>query len=142
MNRLLYAVTVLALSSVAGAGVIRYVDDDAPPGGDGMSWPTAYRFLQDALADTANSAGTVNEIRVAGGSYKPDRTEATPGGTGDRAARFQLLNGVAVNGGFLGLSAGKGEDPDQQDIVVFETILFGDLNDLQLSIGDGRPHCR
>ncbi len=36
MNKLIAAVTVLAVST-AQAGVIRYVDDDAPPGGDGLS---------------------------------------------------------------------------------------------------------
>ena len=122
-------VSVLAAASAARGGEIVHVDDDAPPGGDGLGWPTAYRFLQDAFADAASSGGTVNEIRVAGGSYKPDRTEATPGGTGDRAARFQLLNGVAVRGGYLGLSAGTGDDPDERDITLFETILLGDLND-------------
>ncbi|MHC4447896.1 MAG: right-handed parallel beta-helix repeat-containing protein, partial [Planctomycetota bacterium] len=124
-----FVVSALAAASAAQGGDIVRVDDDALPGGDGTSWPTAYRFLQDALADAAGAGGTVNEIRVAGGVYKADRDALSPGGTGDRAATFQLLNGVAVNGGYLGLSAGEGEDPDQRDIVLFETILTGDLND-------------
>ena len=35
--------TSLCLASTASIEVVLYVDDDAPPGGDGMSWDTAYR---------------------------------------------------------------------------------------------------
>ncbi len=85
MKKLLAVVTVLAVST-AQAGVVIHVDDDAPAGGDGLTWGTAYRFLQDALVGLAD--GT--EIRVAQGVYKPDRNEANPAGTGDRLARFDL----------------------------------------------------
>ena len=44
-----------------GEGVL-YVDDDATPGGDGTSWNTAYRFLQDAM--TYAGGGGIAEIRV------------------------------------------------------------------------------
>jgi predicted outer membrane repeat protein len=57
------------LCGVARGGNVLYVDDDAPPAGDGLSWNTAYRFLQDALADAAG--GGVAEIRVAQGVYTP-----------------------------------------------------------------------
>ena len=70
-------VTMALTASVATAGTILYVDDDADPGGDGSSWGMAYEFLQDALAN----AGGVSEIRVAQGTYKPDRDEANPDGT-------------------------------------------------------------
>ncbi|MGD8969736.1 MAG: hypothetical protein PVI07_19700, partial [Anaerolineae bacterium] len=48
-----------------------YVDADATTGGDGQSWSTAYRYLQDAL-DEANSGGGSYEIWVAEGVYYPD----------------------------------------------------------------------
>ncbi|MCH7925185.1 MAG: hypothetical protein IIC51_06590 [Planctomycetes bacterium] len=99
-----------------------HVDDDAPPGGDGTTWDTAYRFLQDALADA--SGGGVTETRVGQGTYKPDRDEANPKGTGIREARFQLVSGVALLGGFAGIGA---PDPDERDIVLYETVLSGDL---------------
>ncbi len=64
----------------AGGGILYYVDDDAPAGGDGLSWATAYRFPQDALAVAAASGGTIDEIRVGEGVYTPDRDEANPDG--------------------------------------------------------------
>ncbi len=87
-------VTTILVSSIAQAQ-IRHVDDDAALGGDGLSWGTAYRFLQDALANVA--PGT--ETRVAQGVYKPDRDNANPAGTGDREETFQLLDGVALRAG-------------------------------------------
>jgi len=99
------------------AGVVRYVDDDAP-GGDGTSWEAAYRFLQDAINDIS-----ATEIRVAGGQYRPDQGAAvTPG---DRAAAFSLREGVGLSGGYRGLSGGG--DPDDRDLAAFESVLSGDL---------------
>ncbi len=123
MKRLICAVTILAVST-AQAGVVIHVDDDAPAGGDGLTWATAYRFLQDALAFASDGGNGITEIRIAQGVYRPDRDEANPTGTGDRAAAFYLIDGVAIRGGY----AGPGEpDPDVRDVVFFETVLSGDL---------------
>ncbi len=106
--------------ATAHAQPVIYVDDSATGGLDnGTSWADAYLDLQDALEAAASGA----EIHVAQGVYKPDR------GTGDRLATFQFVNGVSVNGGFLGITAGPGEDPDERSISGYETILTGDLND-------------
>ena len=108
-----------------------YVDDDARLVGDGTSWPTAYKFLQDALAVAA--AG--DEIHIASGTYKPDRDEAGNVTPGDRTETFQLITGVALYGGHRGCpgaDCGSG-NPDERDIDLYETILSGDLN------GDGAP---
>jgi hypothetical protein len=109
---------------------VLYVDDDAPPpaGGDGTSWPNAFRCLQDALAYAADPAHGITEIHIAGGRYQPDRSAGNPDGTRDRAASFTFINNVAVMGGYLGLSAQPGEDPDTRDLTKHETILDGDLN--------------
>ncbi len=115
-------VTTTLVSSIAHAQ-IRYVDDDAPLLGDGLSWDTAYRFLQDALAEAAGNPA-IDEIRVAQGIYKPDRDAAFPDGNGDQTATFQLIEAVALRGGYAGLGA---PDPDARDAEVFETILSGDL---------------
>ena len=120
---------VAALALLAGAGwpappalgqIVLRVDDDAPPGGSGLSWPAAFSDLQDALAAAVAAGGGVNEIRIAQGEYKP----AGPGGS--RSATFQMINGVEIKGGYAGIGA---PDPNARDIVAFETVLSGDLDD-------------
>ena len=103
---------------------VLHVDDDAPAGGDGHTWKTAYRFLQDALMFAAEPENGVSEIRTAQGVYRPDRTENNPKGDGDREGTFQLINGVSLLGGYAGIGA---DDPDERDIELYETILSGDL---------------
>jgi len=121
---------VLAVAGGACAKVI-YVDDDAPPGGDGSSWATAYTFLQDALAEAEATEETV-EIRLAQGTYRPDRSYAHPEGTGDRYASFRLADDVVLKGGYAGLGP---RAPNVRDISACRTILSGDLsgNDIELA---------
>jgi predicted outer membrane repeat protein len=123
VTQVVVGVAVTVLASAAQADTL-YVDDDGLPGADGLSWDTAYRFLQDALLIACDPVNDVTEIHVAQGTHTPDRDEANPDGTGDREATFQLLNGVALIGGFAGLGAG---DPDERNIELYETILSGDL---------------
>ena len=114
------AIAYVFLTSSAAAQII-YVDADAPAGGDGQNWNTAYQYLQDALA----LAAADDEIRVARGAYQPDRNAAAdPNGTGLQTATFQLINGVIVKGGYPGFGAA---DPDARDISKYPTILSGDL---------------
>jgi hypothetical protein len=99
-----------------------YVDDSATSGlNDGTSWRNAFLELQSALA--VAQAG--DDIRVAGGLYKPDYNVATGQHTGDRTASFQLKSGVALLGGYAGL-ANPGA-PDTRDITLYATVLSGDL---------------
>ena len=85
-NRSIYAsaamIAMFVISGLAHGGGVLFVDDDAPPGGDGTSGDTAYRFLGDALTDA--SGGGIAEIHVAQGIYKPDQDEANPIGSSDR----------------------------------------------------------
>jgi len=104
---------------------IIYVDDDAPGLNNGSSWQKAYKYLQDALADV-NEADKPVEIRVAQGAYKPHWSSVHPAGTGDRDASFRLVNGVALRGGYAGMSVG---DPNARDIAAYGTILTGDTYD-------------
>jgi hypothetical protein len=114
---------LLVMDNIGFAERIIYVDADANGLNDGTNWENAYNFLQDALAD-ANYAEKPVEIRVAQGIYRPDRSSTEPNGTGDREATFQLINGVALKGGY----AGFGEpDPNARDIEAYKTILSGDL---------------
>ncbi len=101
---------------------ILYVDDDAPPAGDGQSWETAYRYLQDAIA-AANALGEPVEIRVAQGVYRPDLGEGfTPG---DKASGFILDKNMTLKGGYAGPFM---PDANQRDPAVFVTTITGDLN--------------
>jgi len=131
--RTLYLVAILCALILAGntwAGVI-YVDDDAPAGGDGASWATAYHCLQDALA-VADLAEKPVEIHVASGLYKPDEFEWAPDGTGQQDVYFELRDGVSLIGGYGGLAD---SDPDIWDPDVYETTLSGDLggNDAEVT---------
>jgi len=93
---------------------IWYVDSDRSPIGDGSSWAFAFKYLQSALIKALSG----DEIRVAKGTYKPSIL------LDPRTARFQLINGVTIKGGY----AGYGEpDPDARDITAYETILSGDI---------------
>jgi len=105
------AAALVAASAGSALAVVRYVDDSAPPGGNGQSWGTAYNNLRTAL--TASAAG--DEIRVAQGLYKPGTL---------RTDTFTLKDGVSVRGGFAGLGT---LNPNARDPLAFPTILSGDL---------------
>lgn len=102
---------------------VRLVAAGAPEGGDGTSWGRPFRTLQEALSAAAGSGGTITQIWVAAGTYRPDQTAANPLGTGSRSATFQLLNGVAIYGGF----ACGALDLSERDPAANVTILSGDL---------------
>ncbi len=130
---IIFLPAVLALSAPA-AGEIIYVDGRAPGANDGSNWTNAYWCLQDALAGAIEQ----DEIRVAKGIYKPDCSVAISHSpdiiaSGDRRATFQLINGVAIRGGY----AGYGEsDPDVRDIELYETVLSGDLDADDVNVTD------
>jgi predicted outer membrane repeat protein len=123
-------VALLSFLSVAAHAntIIYYVDDDAPLGGDGRSWETAYRYLQDALSSRSHAAGAVLEeeveIRVAQGGYLPDRVSQHPEARAEPSMSFRLLNRTTLKGGYAGLG---GPDPNAWDPEVFITVLSGDL---------------
>ena len=115
----------IGLAGLPVYGGILYVDDDAPLGGDGQSWSTAYKYLQDALL-VANDDSGVHEIRIAGGVYTPDKDEVGHYAPGNPAAFFDTRSELAIIGGYRGLTAGG--NPDDRDIAFFETVLSGDLD--------------
>ncbi|MCH8150249.1 MAG: right-handed parallel beta-helix repeat-containing protein, partial [Planctomycetes bacterium] len=92
------------------------VDDDAPNGGDGLTWQTAFNNLKDARS-RALTCDLVNEIRIAEGTYTPGL---------NRQDSFRLLSGVRVSGGYAGLGA---PDRNARDIALYETILTGNIGD-------------
>ena len=107
--------------------IIVYVDDDAPLGGDGLSWQSAMKFLQDGIA-RADEVGAV-QIKIAQGLYKPDRNSENPEGTEDKMVRF-VLDFTIMGGGYAGLT---GDDPNARDSELYPTVLSGDL------VGDDLP---
>ena len=117
----------LTAIDIALSPMVYYVDVDATGNNDGSSWADAYNHLQDALAVAVSG----DEIWVAQGIYKPD--EGANQTLGDRTATFQLINGVAIRGGY----AGCGEpDPNARDIEVYETVLSGDLDGNDVDVND------
>ena len=96
------AATVLCTFTTTDGQVV-FVDDDASTGGDGSSFSTPYKFLQDALEAARNDV-SVLAIHMAIGSYRPD--EADPGlgiTANDRSATFEFVDGVDLVGGFPGV---------------------------------------
>lgn len=117
---LVILVLLFGLAGNASAGTI-YVDANAAPGGNGSTWGTAYKYLQDAFYEPPTSG---DEIWVAEGTYTPDQDEGSNVTLGDRYATFELKDGVSVYGGFpIGGGTWEERDPNQH-----ETILSGDLN--------------
>jgi parallel beta-helix repeat protein len=112
------------------APTILYVDSNAPGDESGTSWSDAFNCLQDGLYAAITNAD-VDEVRVAQGVYTPDSGRLMT--RGDRTATFQLINGIAIKGGY----AGFGEpDPNARDIYAYETILSGDLDGNDVEVND------
>jgi hypothetical protein len=95
---------IVALLACSGAAVafppnVRAVRQGAPPGGNGLTWATAYNDLQAGLNAAAGSGGQIDELWVASGMYLPtqriDPTDPT-------TVCFSLQQGVAIYGGFAG----------------------------------------
>ena len=97
-----------------------YVDHAATGANDGSSWEHAYNDLQDALRHARCAAGTVTEIWVAAGTYTPGTS---------RTDSFQMINGVAIYGGFAGTEDAATFDLDNRDFVTNETVLSGELGE-------------
>ena len=119
--------TFFAVVAPVRGGSTSFVNDNAPPGGDGQTWATAYTYLQDALSAARNPTSAITEIWVAAGTYLPDHDAADPTGTGDRTASFQLIDGVAIRGGFAGNEDLLTFDLGQRDLQTNVSVLSGDL---------------
>jgi hypothetical protein len=92
---------------------VNYLSPFSP--GTGMSWRFAYRDLQDALERARRGYGS--EIWVAEGIYKPTTNPAED-------VNFQLVDGVALYGGFAGTEISR----SQRNWLTNQTILDGDID--------------
>jgi hypothetical protein len=97
------------------SGDTQYVDHQFSPEGDGSSWTLAKNSLGESLY-TASHCSAISQIFVASGVYTPGTTVSDT---------FQLVNGVAVYGGF-----DPGSDIDllsERDWIAYPTVLSGDI---------------
>ncbi len=97
-----------------------YVEDDAPFGGDGLSWATAYDVLEEGIQDFLVPGSTVTEVWVAAGTYVPT-WQTDPFDL--RSVTIFLRNGLSILGGF----AGTETLADQRDPAVNISIISGDI---------------
>lgn len=104
----------------------RYVNPAAPPGGDGLSWATAFHQLSDAIGEPTFRCGDVIEIWVAAGTHVPTRDDFDAG----RQDTFWLGPHMHLLGGF----AGDETSAHQRDPVKNVTTLSGDR------LGDDLPN--
>jgi predicted outer membrane repeat protein len=92
---------------------ILYVRAGAAGANTGKTWADAFTSLQSALQSTRATV----QIWVSAGTYAPD------GGTGNRAATFQLVSNKSVYGGFAGTETLL----SQRDPKANVTILSGEI---------------
>lgn len=122
----------LALGVPDAAGQV-YVDDDAPPGGDGLSWQTAFRDVQQGF--DALGGATRWTVLIAGGTYlAPNDFISVRGGFHAEVTGVASGTVVVIRGGFAGLS-----DPDHPDTYnpsAYVTLLDGDKAQNDDSDGD------
>lgn len=130
-----YAFLILALltstlptSQARAAGAIYYVKANAVGSNDGSSWANAYTDLQNALAASVSG----DEIWVAKGTYKPTSSA-------DRTVSFNLKDGVAVYGGFVGTETLRTERNWTANLTFLSGNLgvAGDVNDNSYHVVNG-----
>lgn len=97
----------------ATAQTTYYVNASSAPGGNGLSWATAFTNLHDPLFIAV--AG--DQVWVAAGIYRPTTNPE------NRDISFRLKNGVGVYGGFIGNETAL----DQRNWTANLTILSGDI---------------
>ncbi|MTI25045.1 choice-of-anchor Q domain-containing protein, partial [Fulvivirga kasyanovii] len=98
-------------TQVLATGQVYYVNSSSP-GGNGLSWATAFRDLQSAL----EAATSGDQIWVAAGTYKPTATNT-------RSIAFELKGGMSLYGGFSGGESSIAE----RDWKSNPTVLSGEI---------------
>jgi len=102
-----------------------YVDQSVSSSGNGTSWATAFKTLDEALF-VAHTCPNVTTINVAAGTYKPTKKPFDGGVelilSNERFNTFHIPSNVAMYGGY---PSGGGT----RDVAANPTILSGDLAD-------------
>jgi hypothetical protein len=104
------------LQIVQYTGTRLYVDSSATGTGTGQSWTNAMTTLTEALSVAKTANGSITEIWVANGTYKPTTTT-------NRSATFTIPSGVKIYGGFAGNETTLAQRIDGANI----TTLSGDI---------------
>jgi len=116
--RLLLIFPLFACQLLLGQTII-YVDKDASEGGDGTSWSSAYKFLNDALDYVDNRSGRY-DLWVAEGTYYTD--EGNLYANDDQNSTYLVPSTVdSIIGGF----SGNETSADQADSTKYLTTLSG-----------------
>jgi hypothetical protein len=104
-----YLLFFLLLVAPLQGQTIVYVDKDAPAGGDGSSWSTAFKYLNDALSDAGSGLGE-HHLWIAEGTYYTDEGDLYS--NDDQNSKYVIPYTVtAVIGGFVG-TEGSVDDAD------------------------------
>ena len=119
---LYYKFTTLETDVCCYGRDIIYVDANANGFNNGTSWLDAYKDLQDAL-HTARKCGC-EQIWVAEGTYKPTDIAYIYNDTMARSISFELVNNIAIYGGFPNSGDPNFADRDWQTHI---TTLSGDI---------------
>ncbi|MEE8153373.1 MAG: right-handed parallel beta-helix repeat-containing protein [Phycisphaerales bacterium] len=128
-TRLFSTLTGLLIAGAMTVGVSGQSADwfvDGATGDDdlnsGTLWSAPFETLQKALDEASAGLSPPYVIFVAAGTYHPDEGPTqTPD---DRSAAYDMIEDVAVYGGFL-----NGDDFGDRDPIANETILSGELDD-------------
>ena len=135
MKHWIYPFLALIMSPLllhCACGSTIYVKHDATGFlNNGISWENAYIDLQTALNE-AEACGNVQEIWVAGGTYKPSLDPTGVESTVGRYSTFGVFTDVRILGGFCGWESHAAERVKYQ----CPTILSGDHNDDDILIDD------
>ena len=107
-------VASLLLGANAVEAKIVHVNGNVANPGNGSSWATAYKYLRDALDNSASG----DSIYLAAGTYYPD--DGATGHFGDREFSFDL-QGQKIFGGF----SGNETSLSQRNPIANTTILSG-----------------
>jgi hypothetical protein len=110
------AIDMGAIEFACPVGPVTYVDSGNYQLDDGTSWTSAWQNLRVGI-DTAVLCPGVDEVWVAEGTY---RTSPLPA---DRTLTFELVDGVAIYGGFAGTEAMLSE----RDWKAHPSVLTGQI---------------
>lgn len=115
-------------SAFNACNTVLYVDSSKAISGNGASWATAFKTLEEAFV-LAKACGTTDSILVAKGTYYPDSIPGTvPSGVTSKDRTFRLLPNVKLIGGYPTGGGSFAQRVLPSATSAGNTILSGDLD--------------